>query len=242
MLDTFLFDLDGTLLPLDMDLFIKIYFGEMGKDFSDIIDPKKLVDLIWEATGEMVRNTEYKTNEEVFMNKFSQLIEGDLDIYRKRFDAFYDNGFLKSRQAVFDHPMVRSSIELLKEKGYQLVIATNPIFPLKAILHRIQWAGLNADDFIYISSYERNHFCKPQVQFYQEVIEAIGKKPCQCMMVGNDVQEDLVAASLGMKTFLIDNYMIHRTQEEIITTYRGSYEDFYDFVSQLSPVATAVGK
>ncbi|MDD2504058.1 MAG: hypothetical protein PHG58_09485 [Clostridia bacterium] len=35
MLDTILFDLDGTLLPMDMNEFIRIYFGELGKALQD---------------------------------------------------------------------------------------------------------------------------------------------------------------------------------------------------------------
>jgi FMN phosphatase YigB (HAD superfamily) len=121
----------------------------------------------------------------------------------------------------------------LKSKGYKLVIATNPLFPLKAILHRINWAGLDPDDFIYISSYEKNHYCKPQVKFYEEVLNGIGRKPEECMMVGNDVQEDLISGSLGVKTFLIKDYLLHRTNEPIKTDYSGSYEDFYQFVDAL---------
>jgi len=236
MWDTFLFDLDGTLLPIDMDEFAKIYFEEMGKFFHDMIEPQQLTKYIWTATKAMVNNIENKSNEEVFMDKFQTLIDGDLEAYKKRFDSFYDEGFLKVKEAVADVPVMRESIKILKEKGFNLVIATNPIFPLKSIHHRIRWAGFDPNDFSYITSYENNHYCKPQIQFYEEVLEDIGKKPNQCIMVGNDVQEDLIAAQLGMDTYLIEDYMLHRTDDEIKSTYRGSYHDFYNFVMNLDPV------
>lgn len=236
MLDTVLFDLDGTLLPMDMHKFTDIYFKEMSEMFKDITDPKLLVKNIWTATEEMVGNTEYKTNEEVFMNKFNQLVNGNIDSYMERFDHFYDTAFNKTREAVESHSLIKESIEILKKKNYKLVIATNPLFPRKAIHLRIQWAGLNLEDFMYVTSYEDNHYCKPQIHYYREVLEKISKQPEQCMMVGNDVQEDLVAAKLGMDTYLITNHMLHRTSDEILTTYKGDYNDFYAFVKELEPV------
>lgn len=236
MIDTFLFDLDGTLLPIDMDEFEKTYFYEMGKSFRDMIEPKHLVKNIWTATKEMVGNLEKKPNEQVFMDKFENIIDGDLKVYKERFDRFYDEGFLKVREAVKDVPVMRESIKTLKEKGFDLIIATNPIFPLKSIFHRIRWAGFDPEEFSYISCYENNHYCKPQIQFYKEVLEDTGKKPEQCIMVGNDVQEDLIAARLGMDTYLIEDYILHRTHDKIETTYRGNYKDFYDFVMNLDPV------
>ncbi|MDN5276814.1 MAG: hypothetical protein PWR01_779 [Clostridiales bacterium] len=232
--DTFLFDLDGTLLPMDIDEFTVLYFKEMSKVFSDLIEPERLVKYVWAATKDMINNTGQRTNEEVFMESFAKLVgEDKIHIYKDRFDAFYDEGFLNTRKCVRDVPFMRESVRILKEKGYDVAIATNPLFPRKAIVHRIQWAGFKPGDFIYISCYENNRFCKPNVGFYQEVLRDIGKHPHQCIMVGNDVQEDLVAASLGMKTFLITDYLIHRTDEPIESTYKGSYEDFYKFVKQL---------
>lgn len=237
MIDTILFDLDGTLLPLDMDSFMKIYFHEMGYMFKDMIDPKLLVKYIWTATEEMVENTDHKTNEEVFMDKFGELIDGDITAYRERFDIFYDTTFLKTRESVESHSLIKESISILKEKNYRLVVATNPMFPRKAIHHRIEWAGLDLRDFIYITSYEDNHYCKPQLHFYREILDVIDRKPEQCMMVGNDVQEDLIALKLGIKTFLIKNHMIHRTKNAIDTTYQGKYEDFHNFVKELPAVS-----
>ncbi|MGE5633229.1 MAG: HAD family hydrolase [Caulobacteraceae bacterium] len=236
MIDTILFDLDGTLLPMDMQRFTEIYFNEMGCMFRDMIDPKLLVKHIWTATEEMVRNVEYKTNEEVFMGKFSQLIDGKIETYMERFDRFYDTGFHKTREAVESQTLITESIDILKKKNYKLVIATNPLFPRKAIHLRIQWAGLKLEDFSYITSYEDNHYCKPQVHYYSEVLEKIGKKPEQCMMVGNDVQEDLISSRLGLKTFLITNHMIHRTSEDIHSDYMGDYNSFYEFVKNLEPI------
>ncbi len=238
MRDTFLFDLDGTLLPFEIEDFMKIYFSELGKHFHDMIDGKVLANYILASTEAMINNLEPQPNEEKFMEHFSKLVGAhELTEYKKKFDLFYDDKFDRVRECIEVVPLIKDSIEILKSKGYNLVVATNPIFPIKAIHKRIEWAGLNIEDFSYISCYQKNCYCKPHIEFYQEVLDAIGKEPVECYMVGNDVQEDLVAGKLGIETYLITNYMINRNDEEVKSTYQGTYEDFYEFVKGLEAVS-----
>jgi FMN phosphatase YigB (HAD superfamily) len=235
IMNTVLFDLDGTLLPMDIDLFTGIYFRELGEFFSDFIDPKDLVSFVLTAVGEMINNTGDRSNEDVFTARFGRLIEnkGGLVTFQQRFDQFYDSVFIETKSAVFDMPAMRKSVELLKEKGYQLVIATNPIFPMKAIEQRIRWAGFEPSYFSYISYYEKCHYCKPQIKYYEELLSDICKKPGECLMVGNDVQEDVIAGRLGIETYLITDHLLHRTEEEIKADHVGTYMDFYSFVQGL---------
>jgi FMN phosphatase YigB (HAD superfamily) len=233
MLNTILFDLDGTLLPMDMKAFEKLYFGAMSGYLADLIAPQELVKNIWASTTAMVKNTEHRTNEEVFMEDFKTRIDGALEVYKDRFNKFYDTEFIKAKAAVFESKLMQESVKLLKEKGYKLIIATNPLFPLKAIYHRIRWAGFEPSEFEYITSYEQSHYCKPQLKFYEEILKDIEKKPEDCMMVGNDVQEDIIAGKLGLKTFLIRDCLLHRTEDETTADYEGDYESFYEFVTEL---------
>jgi FMN phosphatase YigB (HAD superfamily) len=131
---------------------------------------------------------------------------------------------------------MKESVKILKDKGYDIIIATNPLFPQKAIHHRVNWAGFNPEEFLYISTFEQNHYCKPQINYYKEVLEHTGKDAKDCIMVGNDVQEDLIASKLGMKTYLITDNLLHRTEEEIQSDYIGTYEDFLNFVKELPHV------
>jgi len=235
MMNTVLFDLDGTLLPMDMGLFTGIYFRELGEFFSDLLDPGEMINFVLTATVEMINNIEDRSNEEVFTERFGRLIEGkgELQDFVQRFDKFYETVFMKTKDAVIETPVMRESVKILREKGYHLVIATNPIFPLKGILHRIRWAGLEPSDFLYISYFEKSHYCKPQLKFYEEVLRDLGKNPDECLMVGNDVQEDVIAGELGIETYLVTNQLLHRTGEEIKANHVGTYDDFYTFVQGL---------
>jgi len=238
MRDTFLFDLDGTLLPMDFHKFMELYFHNLGVHFYGEIEPKLLAKYIMDSTNVMVQNNNGESNEDKFMNHFATLVEGDISEYRKQFDIFYDTLFENVKLSTYQSTEMIESIKLLKEKGYRVVIATNPLFPMKANLHRIRWAGIDKDDFEYISSFELNKYCKPHLEYYNEVLESINKKPEECFMIGNDVSDDLPAGKLGLETYLITDCMVNLKQLPIDANHKGTYIDFYEFVKQLNTLNT----
>jgi FMN phosphatase YigB (HAD superfamily) len=218
---------------MDMDEFVQKYFHEMGKMFHDLIDGRVLAKHVMECTELMVKNGEDRRNENVFFTRFSELVDGDLAVYQARFDEFYDTRFLNARSATHQSEFMIKAVKLLQDKGYELVLATNPLFPIKANHHRIHWAGLSPDDFSYISSFESNKYCKPNLEYYREVLSGIDRSAEECMMVGNDALEDMVAAKLGIKTYLIEDHLLNKHNVEIKADHRGRYEDFYVFVQAL---------
>ncbi len=234
MIDTLLFDLDGTLLPLDMEEFTLRYFKELCNKFSSIFEPKILQEAVWASTKYMISNTEKeKTNKDCFFEDFQKRVEHNLEELFPIFDEFYSKDFINIKDSVNPNPIVRKIIDILKDKGYNLVIATNPLFPKEAIHHRINWAGLNASDFKLITTYENMHFCKPNIQYYEEILELTNRNPNNVIMVGNDVQEDIVSSVLGLKTFLIEDCIIDRKSPIFKPDYRGNMDDFYSFVIDL---------
>lgn len=230
-----LFDLDGTLLPMDSDLFMILYATEITQAFEGFEESKIIFPQIMKSIGEVVQDRTDKTNYEKFFISFEKAMTLNREAYIQVFDKFYEDRFLNIKRATSSSASMLEAVELLKEKGYRLIIATNPIFPMAANRHRIAWAGLNINDFEYISSFEENKHCKPSLEYYQEVLDKTGLKAEDVMMVGNDVQEDLVIQSLGATTYLIENHMINRKPDEVIhPDYSGSYDDFLDFVKGLS--------
>lgn len=236
-MNTILFDLDGTLLPMDLYEFTKYYFDAIGNKCAHMIHPKDLQKAIWASTEIMVKNLDNsKTNMEVFMEDFCGRIEVNREQLIATIDDFYCNDFKHLKLVTKPIKMVEDIVKILKDKGYTLVVATNPLFPREAILHRIQWSGLSIEAFTLITDYESFHFCKPNLEFFKEVLSKIGKTPQECLMVGNDVQEDLVAGKLGIKTFLVEDHIINRENEEPNPDFRGSYDDLLTFVKKLPDI------
>lgn len=234
--NTILFDLDGTLLPIDGQAFERIYFGNLSKQFLDVYEPKELIQLIWSATKIMVQDTSDRTNEQVFMENLERLVGSDIKWMQERFMHFYETDFDALREAVTPNANVLEAVQLLKDKGYQCVIVTNPMFPKIAIEKRIAWTGLNREDFAYVTSFEKNTACKPQLKLYEEVLNDLGLQVADCLMVGNDIEEDMVVAKMGMDHYLITDHVM---QEEGIPDFvkrSGDYVDFLNFVKELKPL------
>jgi len=234
MLNTVIFDLDGTLLPMDMEVFLNKYFTELSFKFKDYFNPKELTEHIWASTGCMIKNKNPRiTNEEAFFEDFYKRVVHKPEIISPLFEDFYINDFKRLASATRKEELMQNTVKILKEKGYRLVIATNPIFPKLAINQRVEWAGFSIDEFDFITSFEKMHFCKPHLEFYQEVLDNIDKKPQECIMVGNDVEEDMVAKKLGLKTYLLEDCLISRGNNREEVDYSGSYMDFNSFVVAL---------
>lgn len=236
-MNTILFDLDGTLLPLDMELFTQEYFKGLAKKLAAHINPAELPSKVWASTKYMISNLEEdKLNMDSFFEDFRTRVDNDLEELHPIFDDFYKNDFGALKEVVRPDARIPQMIESLKAKGYTLVVATNPLFPREAILHRIKWAGLNSEDFKLITTYENMHFCKPQLQYYKEILSMIGKSPEEAMMVGNDLEEDIVSGQLGLKTYLIEDCIIERGTANIKPDYRGDLDSFIKFVEELKSV------
>lgn len=229
-----LFDLDGTLLPMDQDIFVKDYFGRIAAKLAPQgYDPKKLVDTIWRGTEVMVQNDGSCTNEEAFW-KFAVTVFGERILQDKHFfDAFYETEFDKIKAVCGYHPAAAEIVYGLKEQGYRVVLATNPIFPARATQWRIQWAGLQPEDFEIYTTYENSRYCKPNLGYYLDILAQLGVKPEECLMVGNDVGEDMIARQLGMKVFLLTDCLINKNNEDISQYPNGSFEALRKFVSAL---------
>ena len=100
--------------------------------------------------------------------------------------------------------MILSSVYTsLREKGYTLVLATNPIFPRAAVETRLRWVGLTAEDFACITTYENSRRCKPNPDYYRDILQQINVQPSDCLMIGNNPVDDMSAAQAGLNVFLV---------------------------------------
>jgi len=234
MITTILFDLDGTLLPMDQDKFVKAYLGRMAAKLAPQgFDPDLLVKGIWKGTGAMVKNDGSKTNEELFWDMFNAVIGKDCRKYEELFLDYYRNEFQEVSQDCGFDPRAAEAISEIKSLGYHVGLATNPLFPSIATYSRARWAGLNPDDFELITTYENSCHCKPNLDYYRNILATLNLKPENCVMVGNDVQEDMVSRELGMKVFLLTDSLINRTGEDIGKFPHGSFPELMTFIREL---------
>lgn len=229
-----LFDLDGTLLPMDQDVFVKTYFkGIAARLAPHGYEPKALIDAIWCGTMKMIQNDGHITNEEAFWQDFASRYgeKGLQDI--TLFEKFYEENFDAVQAVCGYQPMAGEVIARLKKAGIRVALATNPIFPSIATHKRIRWAGLQVEDFEWITTYENSKYCKPNLRYYQEVLERLGVAPEDCLMVGNDVGDDMVAEELGMQVFLLTDCLINKTDKDLSSYPNGGFDELLRFLESM---------
>lgn len=228
------FDLDGTLLPLDEKLFVDIYFAELSKLFLDYnIDSKKLVETIWTATHEIIKNDGKRTNEEVFWDKFKSIVNIDLSDVKEVLKKFYANEFFtKLKKSSSENSLAKVAVELAKKNGRKVVLATNPVFPIDALV-RLKWTGLDIDDFDYVTHYSNSSFSKPNPKYYLDLCKKLNVEPKECLMIGNDERQDIFAASsAGMNCYLVTDY-IYTYPECKVNCEKGSFKDLIEKLKTL---------
>ena len=209
-LTTILFDLDGTLLPMEQEPFIKLYFGLLAKTCIPLGLPKeKLIPAIWTGTEAMVKNDGAVLNHDRFWDAFAAAMGDHVRAMEPAFDRFYGEEFHGAKAATQPNPLSAECVRALKGKGYRLILATNPLFPPVGVESRMSWAGLRPEDFERITHYNNSHYCKPNPAYYREIFEQTGIDPKESLMVGNDVREDLCAAQLGCGTYLVTDCLEH---------------------------------
>ena len=226
-----LFDLDGTLLPMDQDLFVKSYLGNFAKKLAPLgYEPESFYKAMWAGVGAMTKNDGSVRNDEAFWNTFCGLLGEHVRNDEPVFDDFYHHEFQKAKDVCGFNPNAANTVHAIKAAGYRVILATNPLFPAIATESRIRWAGLEPEDFEYYTVYDNSYHCKPNPAYYQDIIEKLELNPEECLMVGNDVDEDMVAETLGMKVFLLTDTMINKHCKDISQYPQGSFHDLLNYL------------
>ncbi len=224
-INTILFDLDGTLLPMDQEKFVNVYFKMLAAKLVPYgYEPQQLINAILAGIEAMIKNDGSQLNEDAFWKRFVDIYGDKVLADKPIFEDFYKNEFQDARSFCGFNPKAAETVRLLKDKGYRVVLATNPLFPSIATESRIRWAGLEPSEFDLYTTYENTSYCKPNLDYYRDILKRINCRPEECLMVGNDVGEDMVVEALGMQAFLLTDCLIN-TQKKDITAYpHGSFE------------------
>ncbi len=234
---TVLFDLDGTLLPLEQDVFLEKYLSLVARYMAKYgFDPKQMVKGIMYGTKAMLKNDGGALNCERFWDAFSAFFGRDMRDYEPILDSFYRNEFAGALEVIYPDVRAAQCVSRLKEKGYTVAAATSPVFPEVATRARIKWAGVNWDDFALVTTYDNCLFCKPNPAYYQEILDKLGKTAEECLMVGNDVGEDMCVSEMGMETFWLNTYPLNRLGKPVENIRQGDFDALLALIEELPDV------
>lgn len=233
MLDAILFDLDGTLLPMDNDKFVAGYLGMLYRRLAPYgYEKEAFFSAMWRGVAAMVKNDLSRRNDEVFWESFIRDMGEGIRDKLPLFDRFYEEEFDLARS--FTEPSERATeiVAIARERASRVILATNPFFPPIATQKRIKWAGLRESDFDLVTHYENSGSCKPNPLYYKEIIQKLSLDPERCVMVGNNTEEDIAAAAtLGMKTFLVTDNLI--LKGEMPTCPCGGFDELEKYLRAL---------
>lgn len=202
-------DLDNTLLPIDEKAFYRLYFGGMGQYFSQFgIQADALLNAVMKGTDAMRSNQSINTNEVVFWKTFDQFLPNQHPLFKDHIQAFYREYFPKVQVASKRDVRALQLIQKLQQHNLRLFLATNPLFPSMATHQRVAWAGLSVDMFEKITTMENAYRCKPNPDYFQQLLDEFALSPSETLMIGNDWIEDTAAEKVGIQTFIVsDNAM-----------------------------------
>ncbi len=230
-LKAILFDLDGTLLPLDQNYFVKVYFKAITTKLAgDGYDPQRFLAAMKVGIHKMVTNDGTDTNENVFWQSFSAAYGKDCRIDEPLFEEFYERDFPKLQSEVGFCSRANEVVGELKSRGYRLVLATSPVFPRVAVLERMRWAGISPEDFEIITTYENSCYTKPNPDYYTALAKELGLLPEECLMVGNDTTDDGSAARAGMKVFILTDCLLDTNGVGIDSFPHGGYDELFELL------------
>ncbi len=232
MLKAVLFDLDGTLLPVDTGKFMSEYLKEIAGAVRQAVEPQRFVHSLLASTAKMVADrSPAATNADVFWADFNVRLGDCIEDLKPLIEKFYSEKFSELARVARPRPQLsRRVVQTALDRGLRIALATNPVFPLTAVRQRMAWAGIDDQPWGVVACYEEMHFCKPNPDIYLEIAEKLGVRPEECLMAGNDAEEDMVAGSVGMKTYLVTDYLIGASHGNLKVDWTGSLDGLADWL------------
>jgi len=233
-----LFDLDGTLLEVEMREFIPAYIEGLAKHFPEVPDPVAFTRAIKDSIRALLSSEEGAcNNEQFFLAALGRHLGLDAALCGERLARYCANGMAGLEMLVRPLALARDILARCFERGLKVVVATNPVFPRPLVEARLRWAEIADFPFDYVTTFDNSRYCKPHPGYFHDVLGQLGLTPEECLMVGNDTEHDLGARSAGIPTFLVDTWLLDRAKGNYVTDFRGGHLDLFRFLGQLGAAA-----
>lgn len=209
MIRAVLFDLDDTLLSLNLTAFIGRYVAGASRLLGEAarVNPLSLGLPFAKSfmALEKADRADALTNEELFNQVFYRECGIPLDDpaiadLMRCYEETVVPGFARGIVDARPQRGCREVVEGVWRLGLTCALATNPTFSLECDRARMGWAGVYEDDFAAISTFSNSHRCKPDAQYYQEFANSLGVRVEECLMVGNDAVRDFARPDCGLRT------------------------------------------
>lgn len=228
-----LFDLDGTLLPMNQDKFIEKYF----KDLTSYMcqngehEPDGYYKAIWHGVKAMLQNDNSVSNEEAYFKALGEIYGEDVanGEYLKYKD-FYATKYLEAKSETWYTKRSRELVNSLKERGIRVALATNPVFPSIATNARMSWVDLKPEDFELVTTCDNTGYSKPNPKYYLDIAHKLTVDPRDCLMVGNDADDDMPAKNVQMDVFLLTDCLINKKEKDISEYPHGSFDELLKYI------------
>ncbi len=230
----FFFDLDGTLLPMDLKEFLHNYVhlftsyvserGMRGSAFAHAIS---------NSVSVVGKDTTDRCNADVFWDSFNADYGALDERERAIVNKFYEHEFGRLGDNVQPNPAAARAVSTLSDKGYPLVLTTMPLFPRKAIEWRLRWAGVDPSYFKRLTTYDNSNSVKPHAEYFRQNLELVGSQPQEVLMVGNNTVDDLSCMDIGMDAYLVTDCLINTNEYDISSVKHGSLDQFADFAETM---------
>lgn len=228
-----LFDLDGTLVDVDMNRFVPAYLRRLTEQMAEQAEPRKAARVLHQAVAEMFANRNpQRTLETILYDVLHQELGVAPQDYRTSLENFYRDDLDSLQPMVIGHPLSKQLVDVSLQRGWQVALATNPIFPRPVVDARLKWGALDVNSFHHITSYENAHFCKPNAGYFEELLAELGVPADACLMIGNDVLHDLSASQVGIRTCLLTPWCIRRSGVSFQADWRGNHEELLNLLTR----------
>ena len=231
------FDLDGTLLPVETGVFLRGYNDKASEFASDKCEDSERFAIALDEAFKAMLETEHRClNAEIFWQVFRSHAGDFAGAWCELVDRFYKEAFNSIGDDYNSNANASKAVNILKDKGYPLMLTTQPLFPIGAVHDRLAWSDVAPENFDYITTYDNSRLSKPHALYFQDCMDKAGVESHEVLMVGNHTVEDLGCLDLGIDAYIITDYMcnpVNLDLEACAGVEYGTMDEFVEYVQAL---------